>query len=706
MSRFTLFGWMLLLAVVGSPLIGCHKFNLRSQSPDDEKLDDEFETTVKTPLIGDYTTIAGLNLVTLEGVGLVTGLDGTGGDPPPSMFRTALLEDMKKRNVRNPNRILQAPTTALVIIRAYLPPLIRRGEKFDIEVRLPGNSDATSLNGGRLLAAHLSEQAIVPGRGLLKGHMFAKAKGPILISSGEGDKASLAGVLRRGRILGGGVSLKDRDLAIYLRNDFRSVRNSNRIASRIGQRFHGYNKYGLKEPLADAKTDQTIILKVHKQYKENFPRYLQVVRSIAFRETTVAQRVRMQKLKRQLNDPQTSAKAALQLEAIGNTSIPFLKAALKNPSLEVRFYVAEALAYLEDASGLKVLAEAARKERAFRVFAFAAMEAIDEPESHLLLRELMSEHRDENDEVHDSAETRYGAFRALWTLDRNDPFIEGQKLNDEYSLHVLATQGEPMIHVTHRRRAEVVLFGSDQQFRTPIAVKAGNHILVTAKPASETITISRFEAGKPDQRRVVSSRVADVIRTAAEFGATYPDIAQMLIQANNQHNIPGRIEIDALPQAGRVYFRPDSNIGSRKKKTRVGRPNLVPNMFPTIKNESDSSKRRLTDATSRSVDSDPSDDASDDSSGDPAFGTASVSDIRKPDVGDEDRDGGGKDSGRTADEESGKTAEKTTGKQDSGNTGRSRFNLFKFAKKPVDAVRGIGRNNSEPPVDDDDAASQ
>ena len=34
-------------------------------------------------------------------------------------------------------------------------------------------------------------------------------------------------------------------------NDFRSVRNSRRIAERIGLRFHHYDKYGLKEPLAE-----------------------------------------------------------------------------------------------------------------------------------------------------------------------------------------------------------------------------------------------------------------------------------------------------------------------------------------------------------------------------------------------------------------------------------------------------------------------
>ncbi len=594
MSSYQVVHSITVALMIAGVSFGCQKFNLRSQSPkkSNSKVD-EFEAKVETPLVGDHVIIGGLNMVTLEGVGLVTGLDRTGGDPPPSMYRKRLLREMKKRGVERPNRLLRSPSTALVIVRAYLPPLIHKSERFDVEIRLPGNSDATDLNGGWLLETLLAEQAIVPGQGVLKGHILAKAKGPILISTGEGDKESLAGVLRRGRILGGGISMKDRDLAIYLRNDFRSVRNAKRVADRVGRRFHSYDKHGLRQPLADTTfSDQKIILKVPSRYKNNFPRYIQVVRNIALRETSVAQRVRMQKLKTQLNDPQMSEFSALRLEAIGSNSIPILKSGLQHASLEVRFRSAEALAYLGEADGLEVLAEAARKERAFRVFALAALAVVDEPETRLLLRNLMSIERDENGNSSGSAELRYGAFRALRTLDKYDPFIRGEDLKDQFSLHELETQGEPMIHLTNRRRAEVVLFGSDQRLRTPIAVRAGNHIWVTASPGSDMINISRYEAGQPDQRKVVSSNIAVVIREVTEFGASHPDVAQMLVQANDQHNLPGRIEIDAMPQAGRIYYRPEVGNNSQNE-SRVGRSNHAPNMFSLLKRETRSQRDQL-----------------------------------------------------------------------------------------------------------------
>lgn len=554
------------------PSFDFRRMEFRSQSPK-EDITEGFDSKVNTRLIGRYTTVSGLNMVTLEGVGLVVGLNGTGGDPPPSRFRTVLLTEMRKRKVPHPNRVLQSPNTALVVVRAYLPPLIRKGERFDVEVRLPGGSEATSLNAGWLLPVFLSERAIVPGRGVLKGHIFAKASGPVLISATDETDASLAGVLKRGRILAGGVSMKDRDLFLDLRSEFRGYRNVTRIANRIGKRFYGYNRHGLREPLAEAKTDQRIVLKLHARYKDNYPRYLQVIRNMDFRETPVKRRVRIQKLKGELLQPEKAELAAVKLEAIGPEAVPTLKTGLKSRDPEVRFHAAVALAYLGETDGLKVLQSAARNEPAFRIFALAAMATVEDAEAHLLLRDLMNE---------TSAETRYGAFRALTTLDKNDPFVRGERLNDEFTLHVLNTSGPPMVHLTLRKKAEIVLFGADQRFRTPVALRAGRDILITAAARSDRIVVSRFGVNERDRRKTVSTRVADVIRAVAELGASYPDVAQMLTEARNQHNLLGRIEIDALPEAGRIYYRGRKQTADRKqsgRKTRVGHSSYTPNLF-------------------------------------------------------------------------------------------------------------------------------
>ncbi|MFK7817956.1 MAG: flagellar basal body P-ring protein FlgI, partial [Planctomycetaceae bacterium] len=318
----------ILTLVVLFTMPGCQNPLLRSQSPEKEPprsaKKPDFTNKVNTKLLGEYMSVHGNAPVVLQAVGLVTGLDRTGGDPPPSVSRTALREEMTRRGVKHPEMILRSQSTALVIVRAYLPPLAHKGQKMDIEVRLPQNSNATSLRGGWLMQTTLTEQQATAG-GIKEGREYALAEGPILITGGEGEDKAKVAQFKRGVILGGGRSLAERDLTIVLRNDYRSVRMAKRISDTISKRFFHYNKYGNREALAKGVSDQQIELKLHPRYRDNEWRYKQVVRHISFKESEVAARLRQQQLREDLMDPAKAAKAALQFEAIGRDSIPFLK---------------------------------------------------------------------------------------------------------------------------------------------------------------------------------------------------------------------------------------------------------------------------------------------------------------------------------------------------------------------------------------------
>jgi hypothetical protein len=152
-----------------------------------------------------------------------------------------------------------------------------------------------------------------------------------------------------------------------------------------------------------------------------------------------------------------------------------------------------------------------------------------------------------------SAETRYGAFRALWAMNQHDPFLRHEKLGDAFHYHVLDVPGPDMVHVTRSHLPEVVLFGREQQFQLPLVLDAGN-ILVNGLSGG-TITVSRFSAGSEAEQRVVSTRVDEVIRAIVELGGTYPDVVQALQQAKADGALAGRFEVDALPQPGRPYDR-------------------------------------------------------------------------------------------------------------------------------------------------------
>jgi hypothetical protein len=234
------------------------------------------------------------------------------------------------------------------------------------------------------------------------------------------------------------------------------------------------------------------------------------------------------------------------LEAIGgDEAIEILKSGADSADPEVRFYAAEALAYLDDTAAVAPLEAVAIEEPAFRINALAALAAMVDPTAHEALKKMLSEK---------SAETRYGAFRGLWTMDPNDPEIRGEDFGGRFSYHVLEVDGPPMIHVTSSHRPEIVLFGTDHRLQLPVLLDAGPRIMVKGLSGGE-ITISRFAPGRPTEKRVVSTRLDDVIRAVVELGGQYPDVVQLLQQAKESGALPSRFRVNALPEPGRDFDR-------------------------------------------------------------------------------------------------------------------------------------------------------
>ena len=122
---------------------------LRPQSPE-ARLDLPPMPDVK--YVSEYTHPYGMNFVKVEAVSLVTGLAGTGSDPPPTPQRATLLAEMNRREVANPNEVLASGNTSMVLVRAFLRPGIQEGDRFDVEVRVPSQSETTSLRDGWLLS--------------------------------------------------------------------------------------------------------------------------------------------------------------------------------------------------------------------------------------------------------------------------------------------------------------------------------------------------------------------------------------------------------------------------------------------------------------------------------------------------------------------------------------------------------------------------
>ncbi|MEC9092374.1 MAG: hypothetical protein VX438_06695, partial [Planctomycetota bacterium] len=122
----------LLLVLLLLTHAGCSSLKWRGQNPENSA-DSAFDGT--QDYIGDITSMWGLSYAKVEGIALATQLKGTGSDPRPSAQRKYLVSEMRAHDVAKPNEILASEDNSLVLVRGFMPPGIRKGDRFDVEIR-------------------------------------------------------------------------------------------------------------------------------------------------------------------------------------------------------------------------------------------------------------------------------------------------------------------------------------------------------------------------------------------------------------------------------------------------------------------------------------------------------------------------------------------------------------------------------------------
>ena len=590
-SRRRAAGWLLAVVFLGAA--GCAQIQPRGHSADD--LEAKFD--LKDVLtVGDVTEVANAGPLQVSGVGLVVGLDGTGGGTPPGEFRTMLEQQLAKQGERNAKRELDSPDNAMVLVTALIPPGARKGDPLDIQVTLPPGSRVTSLRGGVLkecvLRNHETTGNLQPaaqgGNKLLAGHVLARAHGPLLVGFGPDNEEG--GRLRQARIWDGGCALIDRPFYLVLKNDQKFARIANAIAQEINRHFpddacrqqeivrqrrllmlnavtneindKGPDKYRLptlgKGETARAVTKEMIYLQLPPAYRLNAERYLLVSRLVPLREAPEGKGRYREHLREMLLDPAYTVRAALRLEALGKESIPILKEGLGSRHTLVRFAAAEALAYLNCGAGGDELARLAQQYEVLRAYSLMALASMDAAVSYLRLSELLAS---------PDAEVRYGAFRALRLLDSGASAVQGELLAESFWLHKVVPTAPPLVHACTTQRAEVVLFGEPARLVAPFRVLAGE-FTVTAAPGDDRCTVGRFVLNpKSVERRQCSFRLEDILRTVAELGGQYPDVIEILRQVDHRGCMTAKVRFDASP-----VVVPIEDLALEGKSPRLLRP--------------------------------------------------------------------------------------------------------------------------------------
>jgi flagellar P-ring protein precursor FlgI len=218
---------------------------------------------VRGERIKDIVDVQGVRSNPLTGIGLVTGLAGTGD--------TTMLSRQMLTNVLRDLGLVLSPTdvtgknVAVVMVTAELGPFDREGSRIDVDVSTLG--EASSLQGGMLLATPLYG---------LDGQVYAVAQGGVSIGgwSASGNQASATRNHQTvGRIPDGAIVEKSelatfveqvagqRYLTLNLRNnDFTTAQ---RISDAINQAFAGstivLDAGAVRVTVPDSVTQQGIV---------------------------------------------------------------------------------------------------------------------------------------------------------------------------------------------------------------------------------------------------------------------------------------------------------------------------------------------------------------------------------------------------------------------------------------------------------------
>jgi flagellar P-ring protein precursor FlgI len=228
--------------------------------------------------IKDITKIPKVRDNQLTGIGLVTGLNGTGDGIRAT--RQAIVNLLKKMDLNVSSTEVDAGNVALVLVMATLPPFARNGNRIDVTVTSIG--DAESLLGGVLVQTPLSAPT---------GDVYAVAEGAVALDgfSAQGEGASMmknhttVGIVSDGAIIEREVPtslLDEHDGTLTLTLNDPDFETAARVADVINSAFKG---------AAKARDMKAVEIKVPEGFaEENLVGFVARVQALTVEPDTVA----------------------------------------------------------------------------------------------------------------------------------------------------------------------------------------------------------------------------------------------------------------------------------------------------------------------------------------------------------------------------------------------------------------------------------
>ncbi len=503
----------LLAATLGALLIasalstGCEdsmKRRARAVMPDTAALRDVPRVLRNT--IGSYVSVRGDRPLLVTGYGIVVGLDGTGSSDVPISVRDRLEREMGLRGVGqeskgmgwiSPTEMLNDPNTAVVLVRAVIPPGSVEGARFDAMVTIAPGTSTTSIEGGRLWSTDLFKGQINPQGPVTEA--LASAAGPIFVNPFTDPNGEVSGFgAMTGRVLAGGSVNKPLDLVLLL--DVPSFARARAITAAINSKFP--RSRGDRDTSARGVSEDVIELHVPQRYANNPGEFLNLV--MHTRLDNMVPQIASGLYARALKDqPHLATDLSWCMQALGRAALPSLRDLYDTPDAGPRLAALQAGARLQDALAAPHLKElAANGPASIRADAINLLAGMDaDPRINLHLRQLIDA---------DDVDIRVAAYEAL--VERNDPSISRRNVEDKFVLD-LVPANEPMVYITQQNVPRIVLFGSNLTIETPTFISGwSSRLMLNAQYQTDELDVYYLDHITDESTTAaVSTNLADVV---------------------------------------------------------------------------------------------------------------------------------------------------------------------------------------------------
>ncbi len=540
--------------------IGCQSwFKKKNQDENSQFIEDtkRIKKLLADPnrprLIGEVSSVSGIEIHKYQAYGLVTQLNGTGGIVKPGVARKTILDEMRRHEAHAPEQLLDSPHTALIIAKAFTDPGAQKGDILDIDVQCAPDCMATDLAGGTLLEANLREMAYLGGQ-VKTSEDKATAAGELVTLPESYTKQApnpLAGV-----IVGGGRIIKPRRLSLLLLPEYKHVFVAHELAEAINKRFY-FHDSAKQKMVAEGKNNFEVLLTLPPKYQFDVDHFSTVIRTTGYKENEQERNQRLEGCKKLLKDRTTARRAAAELESLGTPeAIEVLLSGLSSIDTEIRFYSAYSLAYLDHKEASPVLAEIAKKEAAFRPLCLVGLSVTSHASGREMLERLLQE---------PSPELRYGAFLAMRNRDENDMMVLGERLGKNTSL-IQIPSDTPLVAVSLQQRPEIVVFGPPSTIRLTQPLSPTAAVSITPIMGNQVRIVKRSSGEVADA--IVEAELLTVLRELGALGASYNDFVQTLDQLQIHKGIASPIAFNPRPVAGRIYKR-DASEGETESVSLV-----------------------------------------------------------------------------------------------------------------------------------------